>query len=289
MSRVRVPPPALDYSSDEDATATWTHEPAADYHKSEGFSCSMLKDFAESTLGFYLRHISRESPPKSSAALKRGTLLHLIAEHHPEPVDGFIAIAPEAMVTASGQLSKSAEPWLKDIGDKVPTTAEELASVRDQFAGVLRNPASRQMIEQSVDREFVLRWNWEGFPMRCRCDGATSERLFDLKTTSDQHPLVTFESSVWKWGYDLQAAIYGVGWAAANMPPNPLAFIVTSNIWPHHCHVVTLPNGVVQRAKDRALRYLHDICHRLEWGEWLPDDYGEVRELRMGYGRRGIE
>lgn len=288
MSRVRVPPPAVDFSDADEPTATWTHEPAADYHRSEGFSTSMVRDYHESCLGFFLRHVTRESPPKSSAAMKRGTLLHLVGEHHPYPVDEFIAIAPEAMVTATGQLSKTAEPWLRDIGDRVPTTAEELASVLDQWGGVLRNPAARELIENSIDREFVLRWNWEGFPMRCRCDGATPDRIYDLKTTSDAYPLLSFESSVWKWGYDFQSAIYSAGWAAAGQPANPLAFIVTSNVWPHHCHVVTLPNFVVQQAKDCALRYLHEIRQRLEWGDWLPNDYGEVRELRMGYGRRSI-
>lgn len=285
MSGVRVPSPALDDSHAVPLTATWTHEPAADYHKSVGFSCSMLRDYRESPLGFYLRHVTRESPSKSSPAMRRGSLLHLLAEFWPEPIDNHIAVAPDSLVTATGQLSKSASGWLAEIGDKLPTTAEELTSVKEQFAGVLRNPAAIALLDNSIDREFVLRWSWEGFPMRCRCDGATPDRIYDLKTTSEFRPLATFESSVRKFGYDLQSAIYSAGWQAAGMTPEPLAFIVTSNLFPHHCHVVTLPPSVVQRAHERALRYLHEIAQRIEWGDWLPDDYGSITELRMNFYR----
>jgi hypothetical protein len=240
----------------------------------------MLKDYAESVLGYFLRHVEKSAPPKSSAAMQRGTLLHLLAEHYPNPVDHLVAIAPESVLTATGQFGKAAQQWLADeVGDRVPTSADELASVKRQFGGLLRNPAAKTLLETSIDREFVLRWEWEGHPMRCRCDGATTEAIYDLKTTSDFAPLKTFGSSVKKFGYDLQAAVYGEAGVAAGMPPHRLRFIVTSNVFPHHCHVVRLPPDTIQRAKARALRYLHEIRQRMDWGHWLPDDYGEVTDL----------
>jgi hypothetical protein len=239
----------------------------------------MLKDYQESPLGFSLRHVEKSAPPKSSAALKRGTLLHLLGEHWPNPIDDFVAVAPDQYVTQTGALSKTATPWLATIGDKVPTTSEELESVLRQWEGLLRNPAARSAVESSLDREFVVRWEWEGHPMRCRVDGATPGFFYDFKTTSDSKPLKTFHSSVKQYGYDLQSAVYAAAGEAIGMPPHRMVFIVTSNVWPHPCHVVRLPADLIQRAKERALRYLAEIRQRIEWGHWLPDDYGEIVDL----------
>lgn len=282
MSPVQVRSPAVEpYGAFgwEASPTTVTREPAAEYHKSAGTSCSMLKEYQESALGYYLRYVEQSAPPKTSAAMQRGSLLHLLAEHWPNPVDDHIAIAPDEFVTATGALSKSASKWLADIGDKLPTTAEELESVKRQWAGVLRNPAARSCIESAEAREFVVRWDWEGHQMRCRVDGTTRQFFYDLKTTRDHHPLKTFHKSVREFGYDLQSAVYAAASVAIGMEPHRMAFIVTSNLWPHPCHVVRLPADMIQRATQRALQYLAEIRQRTEWGHWLPDDYGEIVDL----------
>jgi len=138
--------------------------------------------------------------------------------------------------------------------------------------------------------------------MRCRCDGATPEVWYDLKTTSDTTPLKTFWRSVLDYQYDLQAAIYEAAAQAAewpehslhfivtqNAPPHEhsLHFIVTQNAPPHACHVVTLPRAVTARATERALRLLEELRQRTEWNAWMPTDYGSVTELECPAFMRG--
>jgi hypothetical protein len=246
----------------------------------------MLKDYAASPLGYWLRHILRTARPKASSALRAGTLLHLRHELGDEGWQKALAIAPESVVTATGQLGKSGEKWLADLGpDQVGITPAELSAVNDQWAGILRNPAAAEIIAQRIDAEFNVRWRWEDHLMRCRCDGATAQFWYDLKTTSDAYPLKQFGSSVEKWGYDLQSAVYQEAAVAAGWPDERLTFIVISTVWPHHCHVVRLPHPVIRRARDRALRYLAEIHQRTEFDHWLPDDYGEITELAMPYWR----
>lgn len=263
-----------------------SREPAEEYHKSPGISCSMLKDYAASPLGYWLRHIQRSAPPKTSSALRAGTLLHTRHELGDEGWASAVEVAPDSAVTAAGQLSKSGEAWLAGLDPgKVGLTSFELQCVNDQWDGILRNPAAAAIIEDRVDAEFNVRWEWDGHSMRCRCDGATAGFWYDLKTTRDQYPLTQFASSVRQWGYDLQSAVYQEAAVAAGWPDERLTFIVISTVYPHHCHVVRLPQATIRRARDRALRYLSEIRQRTEFGHWLPDDYGDITELQMGYWR----
>jgi hypothetical protein len=246
----------------------------------------MLKDYASSPLGYWLRHVARTAPPKTSAALRHGTLLHLRHELSAEEWQARKRLAPLSAVTATGQLGKAGEKWLGDLGpDDIGLSPEEDSQIEEQWQGMLRNPAVRRLLDARVDAEFNVRWQWEGHAMRCRCDGATDEGWYDLKTTRDYNVLAQWGSSAMDWGYDLQAAVYGEAAIAAGWPAHRLAFIVTSNVWPHHAHVVHLPVDVVNRARMRALQYLMEIRQRMEFDHWLPDDYGEITEIRVPYRR----
>jgi hypothetical protein len=246
----------------------------------------MLKDYASSPLGYWLRHIAKTAPPKTSAALRHGTLLHLRHELTLDEWQSRKRLAPDSAVTATGQLGKAGEQWLADLGpDEVGMTAAEADKIEEQWAGILRNPAAVRLFDARVDAEFNVRWQWEGHAMRCRCDGATDECWYDLKTTRDFNILEQWGSSAIDWGYDLQAAVYGAASVAAGWPAHRMAFVVTSNVWPYPCHVVHLPADAVSRARLRALKYLAEIAQRTEFNHWLPDDYGEITEIRVPYRR----
>lgn len=268
------------------ADATISREPAELYHTLPGISCSMLKDYAASPFGYALRHVYRTAPAKTSAAMRAGTLLHLRHELPEEVWRERLVVAEDSACTATGQLGKAGERWLADLSpDSIGITPAELAAVDSQWAGVLRNPAAVSLIRERYDAEFNCKWSWEGHLMRCRCDGATRDQWYDVKTTSDAQPLQQFASSVKRWGYDLQSAVYEEAAIRAGWPAHRLIFIVISTVWPHQCHVVQLPAATVRRARDRVLRYLSEIKHRTQFGHWLPDDYGEITELKMPFWR----
>ena len=260
--------------------AAITHCPAEEYHSWPQISCSQLKDLASSPLGFYLRHVAKTAPPKTSDALSYGTLLHAWAELGEKPFWGRVSVAPADLVTATGQLGRAAQQWLAEQpADAIPLSPSQREQLWQQTRQILANTAARELLEQAIDREFNVTWKWHGHEMRCRCDGATEAVWFDLKTTREAEPLRTFWRSVSDWGYDLQSAVYEAAAVAAGWPEHRLRFIVTSNTFPHHCSVVYLPATVVERGRKRALRLLADLRQRMEWGSWLPADYGSVSEL----------
>ena len=265
--------------------AVISHCPAEEYHSWPQTSCSQLKELASSPLGFYLRYVSKEAPPKSGDALAYGSLLHLWAELlHQGDESAFwdrVAVAASDTVTATGQLGKAAEAWKK----KLPPDAIPLAPVtRDQLWSqtrqILHNDAAAELLADSVDKEFNIVWSWQGHDCRCRVDGATASCFYDLKTTREKDPLADFWRAVDDWGYDLQSAMYEVAAVAAGWPAHRMRFIVTSTVWPHHCEVVTLPDGVVRRGRSRCLALLAELQQRREWDSWFPAGYGKVHELK---------
>ena len=262
------------------ANAVISHCPAEEYHSWPQVSCSQLKELASSPLGFYLRYVARTAPPKTSDALSYGSLLHLWAEIGEEAFWARVQVAPSDVVTATGQLGKAAEPWKKGLPpDAIPLSPVTNDQLWDQTRQILFNEAALELLQATVDREFNVVWNWHGHDMRCRCDGATALCWYDLKTTREANPRKSFWKAVDDWGYDIQCAVYMAAATAAGWPPHKLRFICTSNVWPHHCAVVELPDGVIERGRKRALSLLAELQQRREWGSWFPADYHRVHEL----------
>jgi len=261
--------------------AVISHCPAEEYHSWPQVSASQLKDLASSPLGFYLRHVARTAPPKTSDALSYGTLLHQWAEEGEEAFWAKVHVAPGDVVTATGQLGKAAQPWLKNLPpDAIPLSPVTREQLWQQTRQILACEPAVELLDQAIDREFNVAFDWEGHAVRCRCDGATALCWYDLKTTIEPKPLETFWRAVDKWNYDIQAALYEEAAVQAGWRPHRLRFICTSNTWPHQCCVVTLPESVVRRGRKRALALLVELRRRKEWDSWLPPEYQRVQELR---------
>lgn len=243
-------------------------------------SASDLKEFSTSPLSFYERKFGATLPKRESSALKRGKLLHTWHEKTDRVFWDTLEIVPPEYETATGAFSKKGEKWLESLaGERVAITKAERDGLWSQTRRILGHRRAAELIDQRVDAEFCLQWLWNGTKMRCRVDGATTDCLYDLKTTSDEDVVGGWWRSAKQWKYDLQAAVYLNGALAADWEPHDLRFIVTQTVHPYGCHVVWLPRGVVARAHKRAERMLEDLRNRMEWDHWMPEDYGEEREL----------
>ena len=210
-----------------------SHEPAEEYHLWKEVSCSQLKELRSSPLAFYFRHVARETPPKSGEALAYGSLLHLWAELTDAEFWKRAAVAPASVCTTAGAIGAKGKDWAKTLDPAaIPISPADAEKLRPQTREVLKNKASRELLENAVDREFNVRWEWDGHKVRCRVDGATESCFYDLKTTRDKDPLESFQWSVRDYGYHLQAAMYGSAAVAAGWPEHRMVFIVTSTTFP---------------------------------------------------------
>lgn len=276
VSPVQVRPLLLSTES----SASVSHEPAEEYHGWPETSASQLKELAASPLGYYRRFVAKDAPPKTSAALSYGTLLHSWHEIGPDQFWARVKVCPPDHVTGTGQLAKSASLWLATLApEDIPISPADFNQLRLQTDQILANPAAADLLAARVDAEFNVRFSHNGHPCRCRVDGATAEVFYDLKTTRDQDPADTFVWSCKEWKYELQAALYGLAAVAAGWPKHRLHFIATSNTYPHHCAVMVLPADVLRHAEKRVGELLRELDQRraLDW--WAPRGYGEVIEM----------
>jgi len=256
------------------------HTPAHIYHGWEGVSASQLKSLALSPVEYYHRHIEGAISPKSSAAMEFGTLLHLWGEVGEGRFWDLAKRYPEDVLTATGQLGKAAKEFAASQPEgSILVTPSDYRKLYDQTRQILSNAAAVRLLDGTVDHEFNVRFEWAGHKCRCRCDGATEDTWWDLKTTKEVNPLRTAWRAVNDFNYDLQASFYGEAAVQAGWREHPLHFIFTSTVPPYLCCVVTLPPEVMARGRSRCLQLMSELQQRREWNQWLPADYGEVHVL----------
>lgn len=255
------PPAAIEFSID--------HEPAAAHHGRPQVSCSQLKALRESPLGFYYRHEVKTAPPQTSEALSYGSLLHTWAELGDAEFWPRVVTPPDTFVTAAGALSAKGKEWAAGLEpDKIPISPADEAKLRPQTRNLLANPEVRQIIADTIDREFNIVWKWNGHGCRARIDGATPQFFYDWKTTSDKDPSRQWWNSVLKFGYHLQSAMYQNAGVVAGWPNAPMRFIVTSTVWPYENCVCWLPPAIIERGRRECLRLLDELQMRRDFDMW---------------------
>lgn len=277
-SPVQIRPPLVDgvYGA-----ATLCHTPAHIYHGWPETSASQLKALHASPIEYYERFVAKTAPQKSGDSLSYGTLLHSWAEISDEEFWDRAVDPPAQFVTATGQLSKSAAAWVSEQGEGAiiiaPADREKLWA---QTRQILANPMSRSLLENSIGREFNVRWQHEGHACRCRCDGATEEGWYDVKTTREVDPLKTFWRAVDDYHYQIQAAHYLSAAMQCGWKRHRMQFIATSTSYPYRCEVVYLPDALLRIGERQVSRLLKELDRRTKWESWLPDTYGQAHELQ---------
>jgi hypothetical protein len=251
------------------------------YHASAGWSKSQLWDHASrGARYFYLRHVARSIQSEESAALAHGTRLHRWLEVGERLFEELVA-PPEDTLTETGQVGKKAQQWaLENAPGMELVSGKEIKQLRREIDAVMEHRAARKLIEEAVAHEVSVRWEGpDGQLLRCRPDLISQSAWVDLKTTKEADILDSFWKSVVTYGYHAQDAHYQWGMEALGMDPRPLNFVVVSTVWPHQCHVVTLPLDLVSDGRRRLMASLADIRIRMDLDYWMPDQHGEVVEL----------
>lgn len=255
------------------------HEPAEVHHARPGVSASQLKLLARSPVQYYQQVICGEKPAFESAALAYGTLLHTWAELGDKRFFDTAKQYPESVLTATGQVGKAAKEWAAGQPDgTLLVTPSDFRKLYEQTRQLLLNKAWVELVEQTTDREFNVRWRWGEHACRGRIDGATDSCWYDLKTTKEEDPWKSAWRAVEFYHYDIQAAFYGDCSQRLGID-KPLRFVFTSTTSYLNC-VVWLPPEVMERGRMRCIRLLEEQKQRRDWNQWLPHYYGEAHELK---------
>lgn len=238
---------------------------------------------SEGPAAFYSRYVARTAPPMESASLSHGTLLHLWLELG----DAFwqeVVAPPTETLTSTGAIGKEAKAWAAEHAPSSQLVSpKELAQLRAEIHSIESNSAAADLIasDRVADREVSIRWDIDGFPVRCRPDAMTVDGIVvDLKTTKEIGLFRNWWRAVKTFGYHAQDWLYQRGVEAMGVEQvRPIHFIVVSTTPPHECLVCTLPPALTNKGGEIIRSSIADIRLRLDLDCWVPDQHGEVVEL----------
>lgn len=257
-----------------------------EYHSNGWLSKSKIGAFLRSPSYFFKRYISKTIQPYTSDQLALGSLVHSCFEC----VGGFEEWAEQhttvdqALCTQAGAISKRKLDEARELaGDNTPISPKDFAIVRSIWESAQSNTEIVDIINGTIDREVSgFHVTKDGHQIQARYDGRHFDGfLFDWKTTREVKPLETFYHSVLEYRYDLQEAFYRLIFSECSLidPDTPMKFILLSTQGEYECQVVTLPQVIVDRARDEIQPALDDIARRLSSDDWLPEGYGATNEL----------
>lgn len=197
--------------------------------------------------------------------------------------DDVFAVAGPEHLSAAGQRRGKAFDEFKEMV-AAEGRREVSADTRDKLLlmwnAVEQNSSAMRLLNSTVQCQRSVFWiDRNGHKRRDRWDGETAETVYDVKTTSSSWS--DLAKSFDRFGYFWQAKWYmdsavNLGFARHRMP-----FVCVQTVPPYECQVFLPPQELVDAAGPQIDTTLTQIALRRESGEYLPADYGDVKELEV--------
>ena len=105
------------------------------------------------------------------------------------------------------------------------------------------------LLNNCTETQKRLDWNYKGIRNKGYLDGVGeifgNKFIFDLKTTQDASPQA-WSKTITKWNYDLQLAMYRIGWERNYFEFPELWHIVIENKPPYKCNTFKIGESVLE-------------------------------------------
>jgi len=188
------------------------------------------------------------------------------------------AVPPESVLSNGARRGKEYLSWKADLGGKWEISAEDWHKLQRIIENTLKNPAAREILESTEDCQATFRWeDRHGHQRKALADGVTPAYLWDFKTTSSDW------KQLWRscldYGYLWQAAWYVDGAMACGWPHHALKFVFAQSAKPHGVRVYTLPEELVERAREQIAVTLDQIKIRREMAYYRSAEDEEETEM----------
>ena len=243
------------------------------YHAHSAISSSDVKAAAKS-----LAHW-KGAERRESTAFDLGTAFHeLCLEPHQE----MIVRGP---ATRRGNDWKEAYEIAKQQG-KLLLTASDYDVANAMAESAMRMPRIRGLIQAEdamIERSIFVECPETGLELKCRPDCYVPSKTvcLDLKSTTDAGPSNReFESHVWKYKYDIQAAFYKYVLDLAGLPVTHFAFAAVEKTPPYAACLHLLSMEVMEYAHTKMMNILKRIAQAEAQGVY-PTDWPEINMIHM--------
>ena len=238
----------------------------------------MLSTFRESAALAYGRYVAQTIPPeKSSDSLLIGSLVHLLIL---EP-DKWDAEVEE--VDARDKRAKAYKTATQDYPDKLIALAPDVERAKQIARSVLepRTPDAELARDLLIDSpgvsEYSHRWTdaATGVPLKVRFDRVTETAKgptdVSLKTAADPSKSA-FWRALWRYGYHIQAALYGEGFADLTAQEPDTIFVVVRNQAPFEVAVYLASPELIAKGREQLRKDLSALAAcRLSDGPWMSE------------------
>jgi hypothetical protein len=203
-------------------------------------------------------------------------------------LEDYYAIPPEGVLSNGARRGKAYTEWKEQLGDKLEILAGDWYRMQKIIDNVCLHPAASEILEATEDCQATFRWvDTAGYPRKALADGVTPQFLWDFKTTSSDWK--DLHRSCMNFGYLAQDAWYEEGAVACGWPEHRLRFVFAQTQKPFAVRVYTLPQDMVDLARERIQVTLEQIALRRELGIYRGPEEMEVLELEFPRWTRGGE
>lgn len=223
------------------------------YHAGPGVSSSGLKDLLRSPA----HYAERRANPKSSAAMRTGSVVHTLAlEPHKFETDYVVADCLSQTAKAF-ETAKALNPGKTVVCRNEAEDGHAIASAlisNGLACNVLRSPGGRS--------ELSVFWTDDetGILCKARADRLVSGTIVDIKTTQDAR-LQKFQRAIVDFRYHLSAAFYTDGFSKVIGEEHGFAWVVAESERPHGIAFYGADNELIAKGREEyktALRIYRD-------------------------------
>lgn len=232
------------------------------YHAAAGVSKSMLDVLAEKTPAHLQAYLSGEAKEETEA-MRFGTIVHRALLEPDTYTDGF-HVKPEKMNFAT----KIGQQWRDEHLDRPVINAGDATAIEKIVSAVHTHPFAKRLLAGAEREQSLFVEDGNGTLRKSRLDALTKGNVLpDLKTVESAN-LETFERSVSRYRYHVQAAYYLDNCNLAGIDKVSFFFICVEKSPPYAVRCLQLMPEVIEAGKRLYQRDLQIYRNCLETGLW---------------------
>jgi hypothetical protein len=189
-------------------------------------------------------------------------------------------IPPDEVLSNGARRGKAYTDWKEQNQGRMEVSAGDWWKLNRIVENTLKNRRAREILEATKDMQATFRHeDSHGHKRKALADGVTEGFLWDYKTTSSDW------NDLWRscdlYGYLWQAAWYVDAAVACGWDYHQLRFIFAQTHKPHRVRVLTLPEELVEEAREQIRVTLDQIRLRRQLGEYRTPEDDEETELEF--------
>lgn len=261
-----------------------------EYREAIAVSQSDLKACWENPSLYYRQHIAKDLPRKKATSAQRwGTM----CENYLRTGELCVEVIPQEALSASdSRAGKNWERW-KECHPRYDRAirycdADELIDTFNLVrSNIERHAMAYSILSGDVTWSHRCQWSNEQWPLdfKAELDIVDESRkiVVDVKTTNDTSARA-FRSSVFRYGYDVQAAQYLTGMTHAGQDVFDqwdYLWLVIRNEEPYDVEVYRATPAVINYGARRRVEMIENYLRCVVSGEWVSATHGRVVDLDL--------